>query len=150
MLRSTMMSLSSYTSYVQWMVWKYQVGINQDHGEHDQLYVWHHFQNASIQGCQICHKEDPQQVDSENKDMEESISIKVNMFNYMWGTIFKMPAFGNPKFVKKKTQSRWTVRTRSTAHHYGEPAVHHYGEPAIHHYDEPSHSTLNLNMYYVQ
>ena len=112
--------------------------------------MWHHFQNASIQGCQICHKEDPQQVDSENKDMEESISIKVNMFNYMWGTIFKMPAFGNPKFVKKKTQSRWTVRTRSTAHHYGEPAVHHYGEPAIHHYDEPSHSTLNLNMHYVQ
>ena len=27
------------------------------------------------------------QVDSENKDMEESISIKVNMFNYMWGTL---------------------------------------------------------------
>ena len=38
------------------------------------------------------------------------------------------------------------MRTRSTAHHYGEPAVHHYGEPAIHHYDEPSHSTLNLNI----
>ena len=25
MLRSTMMSLSSYTSYLLWMVWKYQV-----------------------------------------------------------------------------------------------------------------------------
>ena len=67
-------------------------GVHQDHGEHVQLYVWHHFQNASIQGCQISQKEDPEQVDSENKDMEESIRIMVNMFNYICCTIFKMPA----------------------------------------------------------
>jgi hypothetical protein len=66
--------------------------------------VWHHFQIASIQGCKICKKEDPEQVDSENKDMEESIRIMVNMFNYMCGTIFKMPASRDVKFLKKKTQ----------------------------------------------
>ena len=43
-------------------------------------------------------------MDSENKDMEESIRIMVNMFNYMCGTIFKMPASRDVKFLKKKTQ----------------------------------------------
>ena len=52
-------------------------------------------------------------MDSENKDMEESIRTMVNMFNYMCGTIFKMPASRDVKFLKKKTQSRWTVRTRT-------------------------------------
>ena len=43
-------------------------------------------------------------MDSENKDMEESIRIMVNMFNYMCCTIFKMPASRDVKFLKKKTQ----------------------------------------------
>ena len=50
--------------------------------------------------------EDMDQVYVENKDMEESIRIMVNMFNYMCGTIFKMPASRDVKFLKKKTQSR--------------------------------------------
>ena len=52
-------------------------------------------------------------MDSENKDMEKSIRIMVNMIRYMCGTIFKMPASRDVKFVKNKTKSRWTVRTRT-------------------------------------
>ena len=42
-------------------------------------------------------------MDSENKDMEESIRIIVNMFNYMCGTIFKILASRDVIFLKKKT-----------------------------------------------
>ena len=52
-------------------------------------------------------------MDSENKDMEESIRIRVNIIRYMCGTIFKMPASTDVKFVINKTKSRWTVRTRT-------------------------------------
>ena len=52
-------------------------------------------------------------MDSENKDMEKSIRIMVNMIRYMCGTIFKMPASRDVKFVINKTKSRWTVRTRT-------------------------------------
>ena len=34
-------------------------------------------QNASIQGCQMCHIENQEQVDSDNKDVEESIRMSV-------------------------------------------------------------------------
>ena len=40
----------------------------------------HQYQNTSIQGCQIRHYEDPQQVFSDNKDMEESIMTMKNIF----------------------------------------------------------------------
>ena len=43
-------------------------------------------------------------MDSENKDMEESIRTMVNMFNYMCGTIFKILVSRYVKFLKKKTQ----------------------------------------------
>ena len=52
-------------------------------------------------------------MDSENKDMEESIRTMVNIIRYMCGTIFKMPASRDVKFVINKTKSRWTVRTRT-------------------------------------
>ena len=52
-------------------------------------------------------------MDSENKDMEKSIRIMVNMIRYMCGTIIKMPASRDVKFVINKTKSRWTVRTRT-------------------------------------
>ena len=52
-------------------------------------------------------------MDSENKDMEKSIRIMVNMIRYMCGTIFKMPTSRDVKFVINKTKSRWTVRTRT-------------------------------------
>ena len=52
-------------------------------------------------------------MDSENKDMEESIRIRVNIIRYMCGTIFKMPATRDVKYVINKTKSRWTVRTRT-------------------------------------
>ena len=40
-----------------------------------------HYQNTSIEGCQIRYYEEPHQVFSDNKDMEESIMTMKNMFN---------------------------------------------------------------------
>ena len=52
-------------------------------------------------------------MDSENKDMEESIRTMANIIRYTCGTIFKMPASRDVKYVINKTKSRWTVRTRT-------------------------------------
>ena len=52
-------------------------------------------------------------MDSDNKDMEESIRTKVNMIRYMCCTFFKMPASRDVKFVIKKAKSRRTVTTRT-------------------------------------
>ena len=67
------------------------------------------FHIANLRG----HPEHPEQVDSENKDMEESIRTMVNIIRYTCGTIFKMPASRDVKYVINKTKSRWTVRTRT-------------------------------------
>ena len=67
------------------------------------------FHIANLRG----HPEHPKQVDSDNKDMEESIRTMVNIIRYTCGTIFKMPASRDVKFVINKTKSRWTVRTRT-------------------------------------
>ena len=67
------------------------------------------FHIANLRG----HPEHPEQVDSENKDMEESIRTMVNIIRYTCGTICKMPASRDVKFVINKTKSRWTVRTRT-------------------------------------
>ena len=58
------------------------------------------FHIANLRG----HPEHPEQVDSENKDMEESIRIMVNIIRYMCGTIFKMPASRDVKFVINNTK----------------------------------------------
>ena len=103
LLRAWKLLNNEYISYKKsWMVswghgpgvrWEQgHGGVHQDHGEHDQIHVLHLFQNASIQGCQMCHIENQEQVDSDNKDMEESIRTMVNMIRYMCCTFFKMPA----------------------------------------------------------
>ena len=79
----------------------------------------HLFQNASIQGCQICHKEYQEQVDRENKDMDKSIRAMVNMYNYMCGRMPEVLSSSGPGQVRSRSgqgQSRsgqGLVRSRS-------------------------------------
>ena len=88
LLRAWKLFNNEYISYKKsWMVswghgpgvrWEQgHGGVHQDHGKHDQIHVLHLFQNASIQGCQMCHIENQEQVDSDNKDVEESIRMSV-------------------------------------------------------------------------
>ena len=78
LLRAWKLFNNEYISYKKsWMVswghgpgvrWEQgHGGVHQHQGEHVQLYVGHYLQNASIRESQICKKEDPEQVDSENK-----------------------------------------------------------------------------------
>ena len=67
-----------------------------------------HYQNTSIEGCQIRYYEEPHQVFSDNKDREESIMTMKNMFNniidvtaYYLSTSGLMPAFCTKMSLKK-------------------------------------------------
>ena len=61
-----------------------------------------HYQNTSIEGCQIRYYEEPHQVFSDNKDMEESIMTMKNMFNNIIDvTAGLMPAFCTKMSLKK-------------------------------------------------
>ena len=125
-------------------------GVHQDHGEHDQIHVLHLFQNASIQGCQICHKEYQEQVDRENKDMDKSIRAMVNMTNYMCGRMPEVLSSSGPGQVKvsQGPVKVWSgpglvqVRSRSSNHYCMicnhvpfisafKMTVHHCGLPAV-------------------
>ena len=59
------------------------------------------------------HLEDPDQVDGDIINMEESIMTVKNMFNYMCGTIIKTPASKEVRFVIMRTISRCSVTTRT-------------------------------------
>ena len=50
------------------------------------------------------HSEEPEQVDSENKDMEESIRTMVNMFNYMCVIRKQVFFFDKNKIVSKMVE----------------------------------------------
>ena len=59
--------------------------------------------------------EDPDQVDSDSTNMEESIMTKKNMFNNMCRTIIKTPASKEVRFVIMRTISRCSVTNNKKA-----------------------------------
>ena len=84
-------------------------GPQHDHGEWHQYCLSHLYQNASAHGRWIYRNEDPYQVDSERRDMGDSIMIMENVNIITCRTFIKMPAYMEDEFTEMRTITRWTA-----------------------------------------